>query len=113
MVIKVYTCFSFNPFFSGSVMEGHAVFEYTVYIYTSGNDSDSASLNVTVKNIISVAIEEKLQVTVTTINMIGMNVYLVNYFLDLSHYLSPPPLSISLSLSLYIYIYIYINIAFK
>jgi hypothetical protein len=53
-------------------MEGSAVFEYTVYIYTSGNESDSASLNDTVNSAISTAVEEKLGVTLTSSFMSGM-----------------------------------------
>jgi len=64
-------CTFFNSAPSGGFRGSRAVFEYTVYIYTTGNESDSTSLNDTVNSVIGTTVEEKLQVTLVSRSMTG------------------------------------------
>ena len=64
---------------SGNIMEGNVVLEYKLYIYTAVNDSDSPPLNDTITNVVSKAVEEKLEATLESLSISGMYPS-VNYF---------------------------------
>ena len=54
------------------MMRGRGRLEYKLYVFASANESESASLNETISDVISKAVEEKLEVTLVNLAVTGL-----------------------------------------